>query len=107
MIPRAKAKGNKKSKETKAFTEARMYLARQIFPNYMAMLQEATIWEVDKILKEHGLEMDQEDKQQFLRNVAERVDKYCEWSNEGVLNPFEMRENFEKAYGLDFSKLYI
>lgn len=104
-VPRTKNK--KKTLNTKLFDDARFYLAKTIFPNYMAMVLEATVYELDEILKEHNLEMDQEDKQQFLHNIADRVDKYCTWSNGGVLNPFEMRENFEKAYGIDFRNMYI
>lgn len=105
-VPRTKKKKHN-GVDNKTFYQVRTELAKFLFPDYMGMVLEGTMYELDKILKEFNLEMDMEDRKAFIDNINERITNYCNWRSNGGLNPHEVRVNFEKTYGVDLSEIYI
>lgn len=108
-IPKAKKdKGKSQIKEIrkKAFEEARWYVAKQIFPNFIALVLMGVVDELD-CNKMKNFHLTQGEKARLVKSIGERIQHYCDLSNQGALDPFDTRECFEKQTGMDFSKMYI
>lgn len=106
-VPRTKAKP-KTSMQQVTVDKSITYISKRVFPNFVAMVMEGMLDEINWWCKtEHNIELTKEQKYELVKLVSARLDKYATWGRDGVINPFEMRTNFEKTFGVDFSKLYI
>ena len=90
----------------KAFEEARWHVAKQIFPNFIALVLMGVVDELD-CNKMKNFHLTQGEKARLVKSIGERIQHYCDLSNQGALDPFDTRECFEKQTGMDFSKMYI
>lgn len=104
-IPRTKKKKTN-GLTVKQYDDMRFYLAKQIFPNFIAMTLMGVIDELE-FGKMKNFHLTQGEKQRLVRAIAGRIDHYCELSRNGDIDPFETRKSFEKSIGYDFSNLYI
>lgn len=108
-VPKAKKKKDRTPIDDvrlKAFEEARWHVAKNIFPNFIALVLMGVIDELE-YSKMKNFHLTEGEKARLVKSIGERIQHYCDLSNDGLLDPFETRENFEKSTGMDFSKMYI
>lgn len=108
-VPKAKKKrhtSNADDIRRKAFEEARWHVAKQIFPNFIALVLMGVIDELD-CNKMKNFHLTEGEKARLVKSIGVRIQHYCDLSNQGALNPFDTRECFEKQTGMDFSKMWI
>lgn len=106
-VPRTKAKP-KQGMQQETIDKTINHITKRVFPNFVAMSMEGMLDEIDWWLKTNfDIEISKDQKYELVKLIAERLNKYSDWGRSGVINPFEMRTNFENTFGVDFSKIYI
>lgn len=108
-IPRAKqTKGKSQVNEIrkKAFEEARWYVAKTIFPNYITFVLMGVM---DELQYGHmkNFNLTKGEKQRLVKSIVERSNHYCEKGRDGTINPYEARQSFEKEMGISLSEVYL
>lgn len=103
-----KPKGGSTTNEIrkKAFEEARWYVAKTIFPNFITFVLMGVIDELD-YSKMKNFNLTQGEKQRLIKSIVRRSNRYCEQGRLGQINPYEARQNFEKSMGIDLSEVYL
>lgn len=107
-IPKAKKdKGKSQINEIrkKAFEEARWYVAKTVFPNFATYVFKALD---DELMhsKMKNFHLTPGERVRLLKAVAKCTEQYCEYGRTGVVNPYEVRQLFEKEIGIDLSSIF-
>jgi len=104
-VPRAKKKPNGRYYTQREWDNLRYDIIKTTFPNFIAMTLMGVMDELD-----HGhmknFNLTKGEKNRLVKAIAERIDHYCDLSNQGAIDPFEVRKNFEKSTGMDFGKMW-
>lgn len=109
MISKAKkSKGKSQVNEIrkKAFEEARWYVAKTIFPNFITFVLMGVMDEL-QYGKMKNFHLTQGEKQRLVKSIVARTDHYCEMGREGTINPYEARKSFEREMGISLSEVYL
>lgn len=108
-IPKArKTKGGSQINNirAKAFEEARWYVAKTVFPNFATFVFKAVLDELDGN-KMKNFHLTEGEKRRLMKSIAQRTERYCNYGRTGAINPYEVRELFEKDMGINMTDLFI
>lgn len=104
-VKKTKGKSQINEIRKKAFEEARWYIAKTVFPNFATYVFKAVLDEFDHG-KMKNFHLTPGERVRLMKSIAKRTEQYCEYGRTGAVNPYEVREMFEKDMGIDMSGIF-